>query len=333
VESELGTVPTFDAVGHDGQLYYMIARDPLGRAGTIEAITSFDPNGPRYRYRRILFPLVAGGWGWFSGQATLFCMIASLVLSHGLAAVAIADICGRLRLFGVTVLLALLNAGALISLLLLTADVMALAFAATGITLLLRSRTGLSTVAFALAALTKEVYILVPLAAAGWLWHQHQRRRGIRMAMLAAAPLSAWSLAVTAFVPAAQSTVNNLGVPFVGLYGAFSVWTRFERNPVELAVLLVTVGTFVAAGWALFRSSAAVLQWQLAAWLALASLASVDVWGKPNNMSRAFAFVWPLTIFLLRSTARTRELDGTVAGERMEPQSRMDKACTAAMGN
>jgi hypothetical protein len=92
IERELGPITSPDAIGHDGQLYYLIARDPFASGGTVAALASFDVNPPRYRYRRILFPLVAGGLGRFSPRTTLFGMIILAIVGMSLTALATADI-------------------------------------------------------------------------------------------------------------------------------------------------------------------------------------------------------------------------------------------------
>ena len=62
IESQLGEVPLAPGSGHDGQIYYAIGLDLDG-----------DEVGPlldhaAYRYRRILYPLVASGFGLFDGN-------------------------------------------------------------------------------------------------------------------------------------------------------------------------------------------------------------------------------------------------------------------------
>src|SRR5215207_292603 len=59
ITDELGPIMLPDRTGHDGQIYYLIARDPFARGATVSTLSTFDTNPPRYRYRRILFPLLA----------------------------------------------------------------------------------------------------------------------------------------------------------------------------------------------------------------------------------------------------------------------------------
>jgi hypothetical protein len=298
IEVELGPVSKDDAIGHDGQLYYLVARDPLGTGDTPEAIAKFDDNGARYRYRRILFPLLAGGFGQLGARATLFGMILWLAVAMGLATVAIADLSFQLNLRGGVVLVAAVNAGALVSVLLLTADALAVALALTGIALSLRSRTGWAVTTFALAALTKEVYLLVPWALAAWTGRQH-RGRALALAVLPVLPIAAWSGWVAMSLPSATTAVENVGVPLVGIFEAMSTWVRQERNPVELFLAALVGLTFLTAAVMLAVGRISVLRWLIAPWLVLGCVSTLEVWGKPNNAARVFAILWPLTVLVL----------------------------------
>ena len=308
IESELGPLAPSDATGHDGQLYYLVARDPLGTGETPHALAAFDDNGPRYRYRRILFPVLAGGFGQLGAQATLGGMITWLAVAMGLATVAIADLSFQLNVRE-AVFVAAVNAGALVSLLLLTADVLALALALGGISLALRWRTGWAVAALALAALTKEVYVLVPWALAAWRWNERQRGDALALAVLPVLPIVAWSGWVATSLPGIATAVANVGMPFVGFFEAVSVWVSQERNPVELFLAAFTGLTFVGASAMLAVGRIKVLRWLVAPWVALGCFATLEVWGKPNNAARVFAILWPLSILLLsdwRSSWRKR---------------------------
>jgi hypothetical protein len=298
IEGDLGAVLPRDPIGHDGQIYYMIARDPLGRRGTPDAIGTLDPNGPRYRYRRILLPLLAGGFGQFGGWATLSATVLILSFSMGLMAVAIADLCFLLHLRDVAVLPAIVNVGALMSLLFLTADVLALALALGGCVLVLRGRTGWSIAALALAALAKEVYIVVAWSIAAWMRQSRDPRTAAATAVLPALPVLAWSAWLwTAFSPA-QGNFSNLGVPLVGILEATPLWLR-ESNPVEIFLIASTLTAFLVGALMVVMGRSALLRWLIVPWLALGCLGTVAVWGRPNNAARAFAIVWPLSVLLL----------------------------------
>jgi hypothetical protein len=301
-----GLVPT-DPTGHDGQLYYMVARDPLGRNHTAEAITSFDNNGARYRYRRILYPVVAGGFGLFDGPSTLVGMVAVNVISLGLIAVAVADLAYQLRVAPGLVLLANFNAGSVISLLLLTADAPAMALGLAAIGLAHRNRGAMSIAACALAALTKEVYVLVGLSLALWHWRHGRTRTARGFGVIPLLPLLAWTSLVQFFIPAGGNPGGNVGVPLVGVADAISVWINAERNRLELALAVIGLLTIVLAAIVSWSKRLPYMRLLMAPWIAVAAVSTLQVWGKPNNVVRAFSIVWPLAILSAGAlvTART----------------------------
>jgi hypothetical protein len=302
LESEVGPIQPADPIGHDGQLYYLIARDPMARRQTPAVIASLDNNGPRYRYRRILFPVLAGGFGEFGGRTTLYAMIGWLAVAMGLASVAIADLGFLMDVRGEWVLIAILNAGALASLLFLTPDMLALALGLAGVALTLRSRIVAAALVFALAALTKEVYLLVPWALAIYLWRRN-RYASRALAVVPPLPLALWSSWVARVVPDVTTTVANLGTPFNGFAQAVQYWVSVESNPVEISLGAVISLTLVASIVALRIGPSSPLRAIVVAWLALGCFATVQVWGKPNNAARVFAMLWPLSILLIGQRA------------------------------
>jgi hypothetical protein len=298
IESELGSVFTADAVGHDGQLYYLIARDPLGTRGTPQLLLQYD-NGPRYRYRRILFPLLAGAFGTLRGHATLAGMVFWLAAAMGLVTAATADLCFQLNVRGPWVLLTMANTGAMVSLLILTADALALALALIGLSLILRSRTGWAVAAFAAAALTKELYLLVPLTLAALAWRTRGCREAFTLAVLSALPVAIWSVWIVMSLPAAGTAAENIGLPLIGIVHAARVWILYERNYGELLLLGFVATSFVTATAMVVLGRNPVLRWLVVPWLILGSVSTQVVWGRPNNPARVFSILWPLSMLLL----------------------------------
>jgi len=294
IEHELGPVHPRDETGHDGQLFYLIARDPLNAFGTAQRLAEFDNNPPRYRYRRILYPLLAGGFGHFSGRQTLVGMILLTVVGLGLAAVATADLAHGLNVRGGVVLVAILNLGLLLSVMLLTSDALALGFALGGLALTGRRRTAAALIAFALAVLTKEVYAVVPLAVAGVnLW-----RRCLRDALVVSMsllPWVAWTAWVWARVPYVPVTANNLGVPFGGVLESVPRWPAlYAANGAQIVVAVFDIFVFALAIILSLIGRNALLRSAVVAWLAVAFVSTSLVWSIPTNVARAFAVLWPL---------------------------------------
>jgi hypothetical protein len=275
-------------------------------------LLAFDNNGPRYRYRRILFPLLAGGFGQLGGPATVVGMVVWLSIAMGLATSAIADLCFQLRRRGATVLAAILNPGVLASLLLLVGEALGMALSLVGTALLLRSRTGLAVAALALATLTKETYLLVAVSLGAWLWRRRRRGHAVLLFGVPAATLVIWSTWVALTIPHAPGGIWNVGLPFVGLAQAIPFWMRSERNVLELLFIGCAVIMFAVAAWMAIAGRNQLLRCLAAPWLGLACVATLAVWGKPNNICRAFAILWPLTVLFVNVSmqghlARTAE--------------------------
>ncbi len=317
MESEIGPLRITDAIGHDGQLYYAIARDPLGHGNVPNAIDDFDNNGARYRYRRILFPALAGAFGTLDGRRTLWGMTFLVIAAFGLASVALADLAFQHKLRGGPVMVALLNPGALVSALLLTADVLAIALALGGLALLRRSKIAMAATAFALAALTKEVYILVPVAAGVWLWRRRQRSAAGWIAVGSLLPLALWEAWLRSTMAARPSDVENIAsIPFAGIVRSLPVWMT-EPNPIEIALLAAALGSVGFGAWMLARGRDELLRLATVPWVLLAIVCGYAVWSKPNNAARAFAFVWPLAILLaadVRAQGPGKQRGGKLSG-------------------
>jgi hypothetical protein len=335
IERELGRVHSPDRTGHDGQLYYLIARDPFARNSTVAALAAFDTNPPRYRYRRILFPLLAGGAGYFDGRTTFAGMILWIAIGFGLATVAVADLSFQLRLPGGAAFLAATNAGALISAMIMTADVLGLGLALAGLALAHRNRLGPAAVVFSLAALTKEVFLLVAFSVAVSYWWHGRRARAIAIAATPALTLTMWTAWVWTSVPGVQHSTPLLGVPFVGMWNSVVDWKRLHQdNPVQIVMAFYAAVTFTTASLMVFVGRDSMLRLVIAPWIALALCSTgIAVWDIPTNVARAFAVLWPVGMLLLVERVKFR--GGSVPGaprngdlDRTADPTAMDKSAT-----
>jgi hypothetical protein len=303
--AELGPLPDHDPMGHDGQAYYFIARDPWGRHDTPQIIAAIDGNGPRYRYQRILFPALAGGFGRFSAHTTVWMMILLLVVGMGLASAGIADLASHTQAGLGLVLLALANTGAIVSVMIVTADALAMGLAIIGLALLLRRRRAWALGAFVLAALTKETHLLVPWSMAAWRWTQGERREAWLLAMVPTVPVLAWAAWLAQTMPPGETPGEILGWPLAGIVAAVPYWMQ-ETQRIEWVLLCATAIGLVGAMAAMWRSTG-MIRWLVLPWVLLACLSGLRVWGKPNNAARALAMLWPGAVLQLATTRRNDE--------------------------
>ena len=287
VEAELGPVYSLDPLGHDGQINYLLARDPFCRSGTDAYLREFD--NPAYRYRRILYPLLAGGAGVFSGPATLAGLVGWIAVGAGLAAAAGCYLARRWALPGLTPFLLLLNPGIYLSAQTLTADALALGFILAGVALWERRWEGAAGVALAAAALVKEACLLVPMCLALTPLFDRRPVAAVRLLAVSALPWLAWSFWVSGRIVGGAGA-NNFDWPGAGILTAVRLWPGLGRAEVMqgwLALLLVAGS--VALAW---RTPNAFLRRSCLAWAGLALLLSSDVWGYPGNLLRSLAPLW-----------------------------------------
>jgi len=197
--------------GYDGQFYHYIAHDPLLLRGFVSSI-----DAPRFRYRRILVPLLA--WLAAAGRdrlvdraylAEIWLWVFAGALWTGLAAAA--------RGAGPTWTLAFLAVPAVIvSLDRLTVDI-ALAALTAGIVYYLERRNWTAVVALGVAAgLTRESGLLIPAALMLWCILERRWARAIGAA-LALVPALAWYSYVAAHTPASDPERLLSPIPFAGI--------------------------------------------------------------------------------------------------------------------
>ena len=311
IERELGPVTTATTTGHDGQLYYLIARDPFATGSTVEALIAFDT--PRYRYRRILFPLLAGGFGQFSPKLTLFGMIFLTAVGMALTSIGVAELAFRLRTTGTPVLIGILNLGAIVSVMLLTVDVLALGLALVGVALLGRRHLGWALLCFALAALTKETSLLVPWALSAWECRERNRSWAAALLVVPTLPLACWSLWLILAIPGIPEP-GLLAWPLQGVFASVPTWSESGRlKGIQGIFALYTAASFLLAIGMVVVGRHTMIRWLLAFWLVLACFTGVGVWGIPTNIARAFSILWPLGILLLAERLRPPKADSLPA--------------------
>ncbi len=200
-------------LGYDGQFYLAIALDPLlSDPGTTLAL-----DAPRYRYRRILFPLL--GWALGSGRPCFvpWALLAVLLASFAGLALTLGELALLRRCRGPGELLALALVGAWICLLLGTAGLLSaflLAQALLGYEIGQGRRTWAG---LALAALARETSLLL-IPAFVFAAARRSGRRAALATTTAAAPALAWNVWVLVRVPAGGLGLEgNFTWPFAGL--------------------------------------------------------------------------------------------------------------------
>jgi hypothetical protein len=282
VEAELGEVALWEDVGHDGQINYGIARDPTGSRLPV----LIGEEG--YRYRRILYPFLAGLGGLLPPRATLVGLMTWSAVGFGLAAAGLALIADALGTARFIWLAAALNPGLWLATQLLMVDALGFGLATLGLGLWLKGIVPLSLAMFALAALAKDQYALVGMVVALIELARGRLKSSLRVGLVTILPLLVWATIVTVRLGGGLSPEANFDWPLVGILGsAGSVWPAVASKDVFYTVAaLAGVLTAVIGGLA---TNHALLRWLAWSWAALALVGSSGVWDFGNNAARAYA--------------------------------------------
>jgi len=283
IEEQLGEISLASGPGHDGQIYYGIGLDLRGR--TVPELLDHGA----YRYRRILYSLTASVGGILDGWGLLYGMIVVTVASTAVAAGSVAAMAARNGRSDWFALAVLLNPGVWLSVRLLTGDMLALSMMAVGLFWFTKRRKS-SIAAFALSALSKDIYLTTP---AGLAISQDRRRWSFFLVPLLVMIL--WMSWLTFTMAEGFTGRGNLTIPFVGIVDGAANWANLDA---EEWIYLIFALVSVAAGLvtAVFRAS--WLRWSILGWALLGILSSNWVWDFGNNAARAFA---PIAVLLALS--------------------------------
>lgn len=285
IVEELGPVPVTRGAGHDGQYFYLIARDPWAVDGYAHLA---DDGG--YRFRRPLYGWLAGGFGLFPPRTVLIGLVVWSIIGFGVATAATADVASLLGARRWAVVGVLGNLGLWLSVQLVTADALAVALAMLAVSLALRTRIGWAVLALAAAALTKDSYVLFAVGLGGWMFFEGQRRTAIAVTLVPAVPLALWISWLSGQVGGGLSSKDNFSLPLLGLVESVSQWDSTG----DLVQALVALAALTAALAVVLVTRHRLIGWLAVPWVAVALVSSVTVWGDGNNAVRAFAPLWLL---------------------------------------
>lgn len=279
IEAQIPQLVVIDGEGHDGQVTYAIALDPSG-----DSMPRILPHAA-YRYRRILLPAIASGFGNLKGNLLLVALTTLTTAGFAIATAAASSVALNLKLQRWAPLAVLLNLGLWLGLQLTTTDAFAFGMGMAGVALFIRGRDIPAIASLAAACLTKETYILMVIGVAAFLWwSQHDRRRALKFG-LAAIPLLVWSFYVAQW-PNGLETGGNITWPFTGIVEGARVWPSSSVR--DLVFLVLTGLAFSCAIAVVFRSRKSLWSFMIWPWLVLGALSSHWIWDLGNNALRAF---------------------------------------------
>ena len=289
--------------GHDGQLFYAIARQPMRLAAVVPSL-----DHPRYRLQRPLLPWLAWAlhpFGRGPGLAwALFAVgVVGLVTGGVGMGMLSASLGGRPE---VAALFPLLG-GAFASLRITEADALATGLALAAVALLVGGRPRAAIAAGVLAVLAKETALLILVGVLAW----KRSRDALAMVAAPAAVLFGWWLWLRHAYGGEAAPPELLSAPLTGLVGSVRLWASGEQTMAAAwvpAALVLAALALARRGLRHPCAPAIVIQ------LALLSVLSLDVLGLNFNGTRATLPLAALAVVTLATPARrTVEVEGAPA--------------------
>lgn len=296
VEAEMGrSIATVEAEGHDGKYFFLQALDPLFLDPDRHAALL---DRPVYRGQRMLFPLVSGAGGLVPATALPWTMALTNLAAIALGTAATAQLARRRGASGWWGMAFALNVGVIFEFDITGAGILAFAAALWG-TVALEARDDRRAAAwFTVAVLAREVMFLY---LAGALLLRLVRARRIPWLIGIPPTVAALSWAVYLRLRLTEGSgvdeVQEFGLPFGGMAGAFENWVE---NPVDLAVIAALVAIIPLLVVRALREPT-YLSWGSLGFVVLAVFFSRQVWWRFFDISRAIAPV--ITAYLLATFA------------------------------
>ncbi len=291
----LGDVSTRpDNLGHDGRFFFPQANDPWYIEPERHAAVL---DRPLYRGQRMLYPLIAGGFGLFPPGVVAWSMLVTNLIAMAIGtwlAARLAASWGASTWLGLAVPL---NVGLIFEIDIGGAGVLAYVFCLGAVYALVTDRSWTAAILFAAAALSREVMVAfaVGLFFLAWLDERRFLWRIVVVPVLAVAIWYAYLRSRLTGVTGVGGALQIFAAPFVGMWQAFRSWATDPEDLVINIVILAIVATFTI----LALRSRLPLAWGALPFVALATTLSVHVWREPFDLSRALVPVFTAAPFLL----------------------------------
>jgi len=299
----LGDVATRPNFGHDGKFFFAQANDPLYLQPERHAVVL---DRPFYRGHRMLFPMIAGGFGLFPPGVIVWSMLVTNLLAMGVGALLAARLAIR---WGASPWLGLavpLNIGLILELEIDGAGVVAYACCVGAVYALVTDRAWAAALLFAGAALARESMLAfaVGVFVLHWLEHRTFLWRIVSVPLLAMAVWHVYLRFRLAGVSGVGQRLENFAAPFVGIWQAIRLWAKDPGDLFTGMAILVILVVFTV----LAIRSRSPIAWGALPFVGLATVLSVHTWRYPLDIARALAPVFTAAAFLLVVSERD-ELD------------------------
>jgi hypothetical protein len=289
----LGDVTTRPNFGHDGKFFFVQANDPWYLDPERNAAVI---DRPVYRGQRMMYPMIAGGFGLFPPGVVAWSMLVTNLLAMAIGALMAAKLAAR---WGVSTWLGLavpLNIGLIFEVDIGGAGVVAYVFGLGALYALVCESTWGAALLLGAAALAREVMFAFALGLFVLYWLVERKPRW-RLVLTPLVAMAAWNV----YLQLRLGDVSGVGggpeafsPPFLGLLEGIKSWTGDPLRLILNVVILAVVARFVPVA----LRSRSPIAWGALPFVALTIILSVNVWREPYDLSRALAPVLTAAPFL-----------------------------------
>ena len=185
----LGDVETRPNLGHDGKYFFAQANDPWYLQPEQHAAVL---DRPLYRGQRMLFPMIAGGFGFFPPEVVVWSMLVTNLLALGVGSMLAARLASLWEAPTWLGLAVPVNLGLLYEIAIDGSGAVAYVFCLGALYALATDRTSMASALFAAAALSREV--MVAFAVGVFVLYLYQHRALWRIVLVPLAAMAVWYL-------------------------------------------------------------------------------------------------------------------------------------------
>lgn len=304
-EQRLGDVMLRPQQGHDGKFFFIQANDPL-LLDPAEHAALLDR--PLYRSQRMLYPLLAGGFGLFGPEQIVWAMIAVNVVFLAVGTWATAVVARQLGGSAWWGLAFALNFGLISEIAIGGGGVVGAALVLCAVAALGAERHALGVVALSGAVLAREALLVCVAGIAFSLWKDRRHRLAALYASVPVGVVLLWAVYLRLRLGWASgvSEVQEVGWPFVGFLEAWATWAT---DPVDMLAGVVVLAVAVVFVVRAVRSDHP-LGWAALGFAPLAIVFTKQVWLNYFDISRAVALMFTAFVVLAFASRRSRTQAG-----------------------
>ncbi len=300
IEQDLGQTP-YPTNPHDGQFSYIIARNGLN-CGII--CQYFDD--PAYRIKRILYPLISGGGGYFSSKITFLLLISYQLIFFALAATYFNRILKLKQYSKYLLIFWFLSPGLLLSMRILNCEILAVALSFMAIYYFLVGDYKVTLLLLTLTILSKEVYFSTACSLACYeLFVNRSWKKSLSFLFIPLVLPMIWYSYLSFIYGMSNPLRSNFTWPFVGIFESSKIWSLGieELELVFFSLLVLILGLLLTC-----FSKLTLWSYLIIPWILIAICASSWIWIFGNNSVRSFTIIFYFFLLLIGECLKNRKL-------------------------